>query len=142
MTKNIINDIKKILEKHKLEIITADRSKINGSGMVVVSELCSFIAIANDLPPALKTFVLLHELGHICLNYMTHSSNFNYGNEVEKECDLWAIHFLDQVLEKNTINKLINLADQQGELYDYISKSYELDKLYKDCRTSIFKNES
>ena len=52
------------------------------------------------------------------------------------------LDFLDQVLEKNTINKLINLADQQGELYDYISKSYELDKLYKDCRTSIFKNES
>lgn len=142
MIENLITNILKILNNNKLEIIEVERKKINASGMLVLSSINSFIAIANDLNSGLKIFVLLHELGHICLNYITHNSNFNYSSDVEKECDLWAIHFLEQCIKKSTLNKLIYLAEQQGELYDYISKSYEFDELYKYCATRIFKNES
>ncbi len=142
MIENLIRDIKKILSNYKIEIITVDRKKINGSGMVVVSEICSFVAIANDITTGLKVFVLLHELGHISLNYLKHSSEFNYANDIEKKCDLWAIHFLAQYIKNTTLSKLIQLADQQGELYDYISKSYEFNELYQTCRTSIFNDKS
>ena len=89
-----IKILKNILETYQLKLNFVSSTRLKCGALIFKMNETYTVLCKNDLPENVKFFSILHEAGHVALNYFSTDPFKYWSAEVEKEINLWA---LDQI---------------------------------------------
>ena len=118
--------LKGLLDQYKTDIQFVDSEKLKCNALIFKLKDRYTILCKKNLPDNVKFFSILHEIGHIALDYFSKDPFFDWSIEVETEINLWALEKLKDNVEKSFFLKTKELFLESED------KGYKNINLYLD----------
>ena len=90
-----------LLKDYRVNLQYVDSSKLRCNALIFKIKDSYTILCKKKLPDSIKFFSILHEVGHVALNYFSKDPFTDWSEEIETEINLWALSKLKNSLTES-----------------------------------------
>ena len=97
--------LNEILNQYKINLQFVDSKKLKCNALIFKMNDRYTVLCKKNLPESVKFFSILHEAGHIALDYFSKDPFMDWSIEVETEINLWVLEKLKSNLDPSFFRK-------------------------------------
>ena len=129
MNEKYTNFLNNILNQYKIDLQFVDSKKLKCNALIFKMNDRYTVLCKKNLPENVKFFSILHEAGHIALDYFSKDPFVDWSIDVETEINLWALEKLKSNLEQSFFRNAKELFIESEDI-GYKNIELNLDKFF------------